>query len=606
MSDTTSASRGAHPARAAEERRGPPDSGSTDAVSIVATLCAQQRYREALHAASAALRLEPGNGRLWSAGAGAAFALGLVADAEQFWKAAMAHDPGCVEAYSNLGALSARRGELGAAERYLTEAVSLDPDHADALSNLGALRVELERHEEALRPLERSLVLKGDNPLALNNLGLALINLGRIDEAHSSLQRAIALKPDLADALVNIAHLHLLKGDRDAAMRDLDLALSADPGNARAHMIKAEQTRATSPCPWSAQLAQAYRQRGARPPREVIQLDFAMGKLCEDLGRHDDAFEAYAEGNRLHYARHPFDEASAQSHFEETLREFRAELYPDAAEEGSSPAAQLGSRVPVFIVGMPRSGTTLVEQILATHPEVFGAGELTVIPDLLESVPGVPPRARRAAWLGHLRALGDQYLAKAWRPCAREKFLIDKLPGNYRHLGLLPLMIPKAKIIHMNRDPLDACFSCFATQFAKGHEYSYDQGTLGRHYLRYHRLMEHWREVMPAGSILDVRYEEVVADLESATRRILAFIGLDWHESCTRFHQNPRIVETASRAQVKQPIYSRSIGRWRRFETHLAPLKHELASILAPNVTQLSVSPASALAVQVLSGQSDT
>ncbi len=557
-----------------------PDRRPEDSATRAARLYAQGKPREALHVASEALRREPSNARLWDVGAAAAFALGLFADAEQFWTVAIRHDPNSADAHSNLGTLYARNGQFDAAERCFTRAITLDPQHASALSNLGALRVEQERYAEALQPLEASLAVAGERPDALNNLALALFNLDRVDEAREALRRAAALKPDFPDMLVNSALIHMHDGDEAAAERAFDAVLALEPGHARALLFKSEQNRVTSGCAWVGQLEEAYRRRGNRLVREVIHLDFAMGKVCEDLARCDEAFAAYAEGNRLQHGQHPFDEPGEQRYLDAVRTGFGADVYSEAAS--APPGTVSTDKVPIFIIGMPRSGTTLMEQILAAHPEVVGAGELTLLGELLAPVPpDVPPPGARDAWLSRLRELGDRYLEDAWKAHPQATFLVDKMPGNHRLAGFIPLMIPQAKIIHMNRAPLDVCWSCFTQLFATGHEYAYDLGTLGRQYVRYHRLMEHWRTVLPAGRVLEVNYEDVVADLEGETRRILAHLGLNWHERCARFHEHRRIVRTASRTQVRRPIYASSVGRWKSFETHLAPLIQVLAPIHA-------------------------
>ena len=557
-----------------------PDRRPKDPASQAARLYDQGKPREALHVASEALRREPSNARLWDVGAAAAFALGLFADAQRFWTVAIRLDPNSADAHSNLGTLYARTGELDAAERCFTRAIALNPQHASALSNMGALRVEQQRYAQALQPLEAALAVAGERPDALNNLALALFNLDRVDEAREALRRAAVLKPDFPDMLVNTALIHMHDGDEAAAERAFDAVLAREPGHARALLFKSEQHRAMRGCAWVEQLEEVYRRRGGRVVREVIHLDFAMGKVCEDLARYDEAFAAYAEGNRLQHGQHPFDESSEQRYLEIMRTGFGADVYGEAALAPPGPVST--DKVPIFIVGMPRSGTTLMEQILAAHPEVVGAGELTLLGELLASVPAeVPPPGARGAWLSRLRELGGRYLEEAWKAHPQATFLVDKMPGNHRLTGLIPLMIPQARIIHMNRAPLDVCWSCFTQLFATGHEYTYDQGTLGRQYVRYHRLMAHWRTVMPAGRVLEVNYEDVVADLERETRRILAHLGLDWHERCARFHEQRQIVRTASRTQVRRPIYASSVGRWKSFEKHLAPLIEALEPIRA-------------------------
>ncbi len=571
-------SAGKVPAQRKGFRPARPERQPKDPAAQAARLYDQGKPREALHVASEALRREPVNARLWDVGAAAAFALGLFADAERFWTVAIRHDPNSADAHSNLGTLYARTGELAAAERCFIRAIALDPRHASALSNLGALRVDQQRYAQALPPLEASLAIAGERPDALNNLGLALFHLDRVDEAREALRRAAMLKPDFPDLLVNTALIHMHDGDEPAAERAFDAVLALEPGHARALLFKSEQNRAMPDCAWVGPLEEAYRRRAGRLVPEVIHLDFAMGKVCEELARYDEAFAAYAEGNRLHHGQHPFDEHSEQRYLDIVRTGFGADVYGEAAL--APPDTVSTDKVPIFIVGMPRSGTTLMEQILAAHPEVAGAGELSLLGELLAPVPPeVPPPGARGAWLSRLRELGNRYLEDTWKAHPGATFLVDKMPGNHRFAGLIPLMIPQARIIHMNRAPLDVCWSCFTQLFATGHEYAYDQGTLGRQYVRYHRLMEHWRAVMPPGRLLEVHYEDVVADLERETRRVLAHLGLDWHERCARFYERRQVVRTASRTQVRRPLYASSVGRWKSFAKHLAPLIQALEPI---------------------------
>ncbi|MGH8150601.1 MAG: sulfotransferase family protein, partial [Steroidobacteraceae bacterium] len=357
-----------------------------------------------------------------------------------------------------------------------------------------------------------------------------------------------------------------------------------DPHNATAHHTRAGQPASAHDDAWLEQLAAAYARRGSVSPKEAVRLSFAMGKVREDLGEYDAAFDAYAEGNRLHHALHPCDEAREESFVKAMTTALGSDLYSEHEQRERPRQRASDSRVPIFVVGMPRSGTSLVEQILSTHPQISGAGELHTLGELLAPVAAVPSRGDRAPWIAKLRAAGEEYLAQAWTGVQTD-FLVDKMPHNFRLLGALPFMIPGAKVIHVTRDPLDTCFSCFATAFFESHEYSYDQGTLGRHYVRYQRLMDHWRRVLPPASLLEVSYEALIHDIQGETRRMLEYVGVAWSEACMRFHENRRVVKTASRVQVTQPIYTRSIGRSRRFEKHLAPLHAALAPTLQANVT---------------------
>ena len=305
-----------------------------------------------------------------------------------------------------------------------------------------------------------------------------------------------------------------------------------------------------------------------------------MARLEQSLEaqkRYDDAFEAYAEGNRLHYQENPYDLERDIRRLEVTRSYFSAELLErsHAVLEKLPPVED--ERVPVFIVGMPRSGTTLTEQVLASHPDLFGAGELVTLGDLARTVELPPPDA--PDWeekILDLRRLGREYLERTWKLAPDARYITDKMPHNFSNVMLIHLMLPNAKILHVMRDPMDNCFSCYALRFQKGHEYCYDLEMLGRHYQLYRQYMQHWHSVLPPGRILDVRYEDTVADLETQARRILEHVGLPWDPACLNFHETKRSVKTASITQVRQPIYKTSVARWKHFETHLGPLREIL------------------------------
>jgi tetratricopeptide (TPR) repeat protein len=557
-----------------------------------------------LKTASAALREHPEDAQLWNVGAGAAFALGLTRDAEQFWKVAIARDPDYAEAHHNLGVVHFNRNDLDGAARCFERALAVAPGHPQALNNLGAVLMKQERFAKAEPLLKRAVALDPGNAEAHNNLGLALMELGQLDEARASFDRALAVKPRLAEALASRGKLCIESGELDAAIGFLDAAIEAKPDFGAAYQDRSLITRAVRGDPWIGRLEAAWARRASLPVEAVVALDFAMGKTREELGEYPAAFEAYAQANRLHGAAHPFDEASEERTLAAAIATFTPDLYTQPELSPAAPVraahAPGGQRVPIFVVGMPRSGTTLIEQVLAGHPDVLGAGELRTLGELATTLPeAVPAGADRAAWLGRLRALGEEYLARVWHASGARRFVVDKMPGNYRYLGLIPLMIPGARLISVRRDPLDTCLSCYATPFREGHEYSNDLRLLARQYLRYQRLMQHWAAVLPAGGLIEVSYEAVVADLPGEARRMLDYVGLPWDENCLTFHESRRAVRTASVAQVRQPLYTRSIARWKRFETQLAPLRALLAPVLTGDVTNRAVPGSGAPGVQV-------
>jgi hypothetical protein len=326
-----------------------------------------------------------------------------------------------------------------------------------------------------------------------------------------------------------------------------------------------------------------------------IYLHFALGKAFADQKDHRRAFEHVALGNTRKRAQIIYDETATIDLAERTEAAFTRDLV--AAQTGqnntSGHDSALGdpSPAPIFVIGMPGSGTTLVEQILASHRDVHGAGELLVLSDLVGSVYGPDGSlARYPDFVGAVdgevfRSIGTYYVAELRKLAPSALYVVDKMPTNFFFAGLIHLALPNARIIHMVRDPVDTCVSCFFRLFTNAMNHTYDLAELGRYYRRYHWLMAHWHDVLPDGRILDVRYEDVVADLESTSRRILSHCGLDWDPRCLRFHETDRRVRTASATNVRQAIYQSSIGRWRDYQAYLGPLLAELGQ---ENCTELA------------------
>jgi hypothetical protein len=398
--------------------------------------------------------------------------------------------------------------------------------------------------------------------------------MNRLDEALRSYDEAIAINPGNAEAVTNKAALLVRSGRLDEAEPILREAVRLHPDQPRALSKLFSLGRIPRDDPLFAQIASIYQDRESLPAEDRELLDFAYGRALEDVGEYDDAFAAYAEGNRLHFAAHPFDEAESERFARHTRATFSDELLRLCEPLASELPEVNDARVPVFIVGMPRSGSTLIEQVLSSHVSLHGAGELSNISYIAKTVK--PPGAQASnlmEWFMSLRTLGQSYLDEVWKLAPSARFITDKMPGNFLHIGLLQLMLPHARIIHTQRDPMDCCFSCYALRFAAaGHEYCYDLSTLGRYYVRYSEMMQHWHAVLPPGRILNVRYEDMVSDLEGQTRRLLDYIGLPWDPACLKFYENKREVSTASVMQVRQPIYNTSVARWKHFQKHLAPL----------------------------------
>jgi hypothetical protein len=311
---------------------------------------------------------------------------------------------------------------------------------------------------------------------------------------------------------------------------------------------------------------------------DAITLAFALGKAWMDVGDADRAFAHLSRANRLKRSTFDYDVRAE-------VRRLGAIPHGVEALTQRSIGPGIASEAPVFVVGMPRSGTTLVEQILASHPDVCGGGELTAFQDATRETlreAGLSPGAQagRIRLEAHSRfdpaKLGRAYLGRVAHLAAGKARLVDKLPGHFQNLGLISLALPNARIIHCRRDPADTCLSCYATNFAAPKPFAYDLAELGQYYRAYAALMAHWRRALPPERMLEVRYEDVLEDLEGQARRLVAFCGLEWNPACLRFHETRRPVLTASVNQVRRPLYGSSQGRWRAYETHLRPLLEAL------------------------------
>jgi hypothetical protein len=314
------------------------------------------------------------------------------------------------------------------------------------------------------------------------------------------------------------------------------------------------------------------------PTADEAVVCFALGRALDQIDELDGAMESYARGNRLSRELTDFDIRAEQSNNERIIEAFDADLFETFEGLGDP------SELPVFIVGMPRSGTTLVEQILDSHPAIFGAGELNDLWRIVNgigrwlpagsSLPTDVGKLDPAAWAD----LGGRFVRRLRRYDREASRIVDKLPFNYTLAGIIRLMLPNARIIHCVRDPRDTCLSCYMTSFQNDRGFTCDLADLGATYRLYWQLMDHWRTVLPGG-FHEIRYEQLVEDTEAQTRSLIDYLGVDWSDDCMRFFDNPRIVTTASMTQVRQPVYRSSIGRWRRYREYLSPLLEKLGDV---------------------------
>lgn len=515
----------------------------------------------------------------------ALFELGQLDNAVASYRRALELKPEFAEAHMNLGIALLELGKLDGAVTSYQRALELKPEFAEAHMNLGNAFLELGQLDDAVTSYRHALELKPDFAKALSNLGAAFRELGQLDAAAERYRRALEIDPKCIEAMLGSARLCMENGDMTGAEDLIRKALEIDSDDLEARFLLTRVKKVKAGDQNLAALVaaedEARRSKSPTLGKKAISLHFALGKCFDDIGDHDKAFPHFIEGCKLKRATFEYDAAQSTQYFHDIMRVFDREAIARLQGGGDS------SCLPVFVLGMPRSGTTLAEQIIASHPDVYGAGEL---PDLMTIAQrdiagtGVPfPNNIPLLDQTRLNAWAADYVTGLHRRAPDAKHITDKMPANFFGIGLIHVMLPNAKIIHVNRNPVDTCLSCFMQLFGRKQYYSYDLAELGRYYADYSRLMEHWRSVLPAGAFLEVQYEDIVADQETQARRMIDFCGLDWNDACIDFHKNKRSVLTLSLAQVRQPIYKSSVERWRSYENFIGPLLDALGD-LAPKL----------------------
>jgi tetratricopeptide (TPR) repeat protein len=538
------------------------------------------RLDEAVASCQSALRLKPELAEAHVNLANAHHDQGRLEEAVAGYQEALRLKPELAEPYNNLGNALRHLGRLEEAVASYRQAVCVKPDYAEAHSNLGnALRVQ-GKLDEALASCQEATRLNPDLPQAHNNLGYVFQDMGIPEEALASYRQAISLKADFADAHNNLGAALLIQGQVNEALASIQEALRLAPdlpmafhqlgrlardGKYEMRVVEVEHIR------------RLLAEQGLSPKAKTL-LHFTLAYVLEQQGDYDLAFEHYQQANawkrRSSELHQPFDIQAHRHDVDQAIATFGRAFFARLAPLGHP------SDAPVFIVGMPRSGTSLVEQILSSHPRFAGAGELLDIGNIRNELytPEQYPTSLTGLTTQRAAALAERYLQRLLRGNPQSLRASDKMPQNYLHLGLIAVLFPRARVIHCRRDPRDTCVSCFCENFESiGFTSSLED--LGLYYREYERLMAHWRQVLPL-SMFEVRYEELVANQEKLSRQLVDFCGLDWDDRCLRFHQTRRPVNTASNLQVRQPVYARSVGRWRRFERQLGPLLELLTPFL--------------------------
>jgi tetratricopeptide (TPR) repeat protein len=493
-------------------------------------------------------------------------------DAIDRYRAALAINPAHVAVHYNLANICQELGRDTEALQHYAKAIELKPEFAEAHNNRANLLQALGRPGEAVAGYRTAIALKPGYLDAHRNLGNAYLALDRNEEAILAFEQALAIDPANAAVHNDLASAHLVLGDLRIAHDHYQMAVELAPANPVFQLNFAILKPFTADDPRLATLERLAEDTSMLKEKDQIALQFALSKVHADLNDSARSFSHLLAGNRLKRRQVVYDDAMTLASFAQLRAIFTRERMQAYCGCGDP------SPVPVFIVGMPRSGTTLLEQILASHSRAFGACEIDDFSQALSRLTGAVDAPLEFADIvavlspQAVRQLGRQYVegirAKAPEACR----IINKMPANFAYVGLIHLALPKARIIHISRDPVDNFLSCFSILFKGDPPHTYDLAELGRYYRAYAELMAHWRAVLPAGVMLDIRYEDVVADLEGQARLLLVHCGLAFEDQCLAFHATRRPVSTASLAQVRRPIYRSSVGRWRPYRDQLQPL----------------------------------
>lgn len=501
-------------------------------------------------------------------------------EAEQLYRIILRNNPKNIDAMRMLGriALAARRH--ADAEKLFRRAIELAPDFSGALMDLARLLREQNRFDEALECCGRVVDLEPRNAQAHFQLAATLAPAGLTYRAIDSYRRALELQPKFAGAHLGLGHVLKTVGRQDEAIAAYRECIRLKPDNGESYWSLANLKLYRLGDEAIAAMATSLK-RDDLTNQSRVNFLYAMAKAFEDRGAFSRAWEYYEQGNGMQRRLEKYDPVQTEVLHDAVIEVFDAALLREKGGAGNPDGS------PIFIIGLPRSGSTLIEQILASHSEVEGTSELPYVGRVATSlnrnrVDGINyPEAVRELSAEHFHALGAEYLELAGmhRIEGRPRF-VDKMPNNFPAVGFLHLILPNAAIIDARRHPMDSCLSCFRQLFARGQTFTYDLLDIGEYFLEYERMMDHWNEVLP-GKVLTVQYEALVEDFEAQTRRLLAHCGLAFEDACLRFFDTDRPVRTASSEQVRQPIHSRSIGFWRNYEDRLGQLKEVLAPSLS-------------------------
>jgi tetratricopeptide (TPR) repeat protein len=522
------------------------------------------RPEEAVASHRRAIAIKPGYAEAHNNLGSALCDLGRIEEAVASYRRALAISGSFTMAHVNLADALRLSGHLEKAAESYAQALALKPGDAELHNRLGSVLCDLGHLEEAAASCRRALAIRPGLAELHSNLAMVLSAQSRTAEAHDCCRRALELDPSLTAALVLLAELEAARGEFSGAKTLIERAIGIDPDMPEAWAALGRwRSGARADHAWLAQVERLV--TGDLPPRREVRLRYALGKYFDDIGEFAQAFGHYRRANELTRSFNaPYDRGEHTRQVDRITR-LCNHAWLSAARCGTPGSARV-----VFLVGMWRSGTTLAEQILASHPAVFGAGE---VPYWRAAAGAAELSALPAASADAVRGMASEYLTRLQKLSATAERLVDKMSSNFLHLGVIHAALPEARIIHMRRDPRDTCLSIYFQDLLYGHRWANDLEDIAHYYRDYVAVMEHWRELLPPRMLLEVPYEALVADPETWSRRMLEFIGLTWDRRCLEFRHTPRDVMSSSKWQVRQPLHHRSVGRWRNYQSFLGPLQ---------------------------------
>ncbi len=521
------------------------------------------------------LNIQPQNADAYLEIANAFKFLGNNTEAITNYKNSLLINPAAYLAHHYLAETYHNMGDLAEAVKSYEQAIHLQNTPIDSYSGLASTLIKLFKYDKTIDLLKSNIQRLPVTTCLYYFLAIAYQEQGEIEKSAVLFSKVLDIDNNHTDAKISLASILALQGEYEKAGKELKSILNKNPYNASAtiaYVTFASQFGATKE---AVQIGTEYLKNNKLNDITKSKLVFALANLYEKQGDLDIAFENYRKGNELKGL--SFDETSYSNMFNSLIKTYTADIFEKFKNENKS------SINPIFIVGMPRSGTSLAEQIIASHPEVYGAGELPIINRMVNQLPNTLqasapyPECLTILDSTTLLKLAAEYLSELPLKSINKKYITDKMPLNAIHLGFISLLFPDARIIHCIRDPRDTCLSCYFKNFSGEHPYAYSLTSLGLFYRMYEKLMAHWEKVIP-NPIFELSYESIVGNPEQVIRNIVDYCDLDWNDACLNFHQTKRAVATASHSQVRQKMYSSSVGKWRNYEKHLDELFSALRS----------------------------